>query len=194
GRVLLFSLFSGVASALVFGLAPALQTSKTDLIPALKSAEPGQGGRQRMLGRNSLVVVQVALSMILLIATGMLLDGFRKSLVLNPGFRIDHILTTEFDTSLVRYSPAQTHDFYENLVYRARQLPGVRAVTLGGVVPLAPAQSGEGIIPEGFQFPKGQVNASVLLSVVDENYFEVMQTPIIRGRSFTANDKDGAPL
>jgi predicted permease len=193
-RVLLFSLFSGVASALIFGLAPALQTSKTDLVPALKSAEPGQGARQRMLGRNSLVIVQVALSMILLIATGMLLDGFRKSLVLNPGFRTDHILTTEFDTSLVRYGPAQTRDFYKNLVDRARGLPGVRAVTLGGVVPLAPSQSGETIVPEGFQFPKGQVNASVLSSAVDENYFEVMQTPIIRGRSFNVNDKDGAPL
>jgi predicted permease len=193
-RVLLFSLLSGVASALVFGLVPALQTSKTDLIPALKSAEPGQGARPRMVGRNSLVIVQVAFSMILLIATGMLLDGFRKSLVLNPGFRTDHILTTEFDTSLVRYNPAQTHDFYKNLIDRAGAIPGVRAVSLGGVVPLAPAQSGETVIPEGFQFPKGQVNTPLLASVVDENYFNVMQTPIIRGRAFTANDKDGAPL
>src|SRR5262249_38881860 len=147
-----------------------------------------------MVGRNSLVIVQVALSMILLIATGMLLDGFRKSLVLNPGFRTDHILTTEFDTSLVRYNPAQTHDFYKNLVDRAGALPGVRAVTLGGVIPLAPAQSGETVIPEGFQFPRGQVNAPVLGSVVEENYFNVMQTPIVRGRSFTPNDKDGAPM
>lgn len=194
GRVLMFSLLSGIASALVFGLAPALQSSKTDLIPALKNAEAGQGARQRTIGRNSLVIAQVALSMILLIATGMLLDGFRKSLTLNPGFRTDHILITEFDTSLVRYTPGQTHDFYKNLVDRARQLAGVRAVTLGSVVPLAPSQNGEGIIPEGFEFPKGQVNASVLMSVVDENYFDVMQTPIIHGRSFTANDKDGAPL
>ena len=194
GRVLLFSLLSGVFSALIFGLVPALQTSKTDLIPALKNAEATHDARQRMLGRNSLVIGQVALSMILLIATGMLLDGFRKSLVLNPGFRTDHILTTEFDTSLVRYSPAQTHDFYKNLVDRARQIPGVRAVTLGGVIPLAPSQGGETVVPEGFQFPKGQVNAALLSSNVDENYFEVMQTPTIRGRAFTANDKEGAPL
>ena len=193
GRVLLFSLLSGIASAVIFGLAPALQSSKTDLIPALKNSEAAQSTRQRMLGRNSLVVGQVALSMILLIATGMLLDGFRKSLVLNPGFRTDHILITEFDTSLVRYTPAQTHDFYKNLVDRARQLPGVRTVTLGGAVPLAPSQSGETVVPEGFQFPKGQVNASVLASAVDENYFSVMQTPILRGRVFTENDKDGAP-
>src|SRR5205814_8272675 len=86
------------------------------------------------------------------------------------------------------------HDFYRNLVDRARQVPGVRAVTLGGAVPLAPSQSSETIIPEGFQFPKGQLNASCLASAVDENYFEVMQTPITRGRSFSSSDKDGAPL
>lgn len=194
GRVLLFSLLSGLASALIFGMAPALQSSKADVVPALKNAESGHGARQRMLGRNSVVVGQVALSMILLIATGMLIDGFRKLLVMNPGFRTDHILTAEFDTSMVRYSPAQTHDFYKNLVARARTLPGVHEVSLGGAIPLAPSQSSENVVPEGYQFGKGQVNAWVVSSAVDENYFDVMQTPIIRGRSFTANDKEGAPL
>ena len=193
-RILLFSLFSAIASALIFGLVPALQTSKSDLVPALKSAEPGTGARQRIVGRNALVIGQVALSMILLIATGMLIDGFRKILVLNPGFRTDHLLTMELDTSLVRYTQAQTHDFYKNLLSRTRAVPGVRAVTLGKVIPLAPSQEAETFIPEGYQFPKGQVNASIFTSMVDENYFDVMRTPIIRGRAFTANDKEGVPL
>src|SRR5205823_11753387 len=120
GRVLLFSLLAGLASVLLFGLVPALQSTKADLVPALKNAEPRQTTRQRLLGRNALVISQMALSMILLIATGMLMDGFRKSLVLNPGFRTDHILTAEFDTSVVRYSPAQSHDFYKNLEDRVR--------------------------------------------------------------------------
>jgi macrolide transport system ATP-binding/permease protein len=193
-RVLLFSLFSAIASALIFGLVPALQASKSDLVSALKSAELRTGDTRRMLGRNALVIGQVALSMILLIATGMLMDGFRKILVLNPGFRTDHLLTMEFDTSLVRYTQAQTHEFYKNLLNRARAVPGVRAATLGKVIPLAPSQDTETFIPEGYQFPKGQVNASTFASMVDENYFDVMQTPIIRGRAFTANDKEGAPL
>ena len=193
-RVLLFSLFSAIASALIFGLVPALQTSKSDLVPALKSAEPGTGARRRLLGRNVLVIGQVALSMILLIATGMLMDGFRKILVLNPGFRTDHLLTIELDTSLARYTPAQTQDFYKNLLNRARAVPGVRTVTLGKVIPLAPSQDTETFIPEGYQFPKGQVNAATFASTVDENYFDVMQTPITRGRAFTANDKEGAPV
>ncbi len=193
-RVLLFSLFSAIASALIFGLVPALQTSKSDLVPALKSAEPGAAVRRRMLGRNVLVIGQVALSMILLIATGMLMDGFRKILVLNPGFRTDHLLTMELDTSLVRYTQAQTRNFYKDLLNRASAVPGVRVVTLGKVMPLAPSQDMETFIPEAYQFPKGQVNASAFASIVDENYFDVMQTPIIRGRTFSANDKEAAPL
>ncbi|HWY68090.1 MAG TPA: ABC transporter permease [Terriglobales bacterium] len=193
GRVLVFSLACAIASAIVFGLAPALQSSRVDLVPALKSAESGQPGQRRLTGRNVLVIAQVAMSMILLIATGMLMDGFRNALVLNPGFRIDHMLTMQFDTSLVRYTQAQSHDFYRDLVEKARALPAVRALTLASTVPLSPAQNGENVAPEGYQFPKGQFTVGVLSSVVDENYFEVMQTPVVRGRAFTATDKEGAP-
>jgi putative ABC transport system permease protein len=133
------------------------------------------------------------MSMILLIAAGMLLDGFRHALVLNPGFRTDHILTMQFDTSLVRYTPAQSHDFFRTLVEKARELPGVRGLALASTVPLSPGVDIENVAPEGHQFPKGQSAARIMTSVVDENYFEVMQTPIVRGRAFTIRDKEGAP-
>jgi predicted permease len=195
GRVLLFSLICAVASAIVFGLAPALQSSKPALIPALKSSESGQPtAARRLVGRNALVIGQVAMSMILLIAAGMLLDGFRHALVLNPGFRIDHILTMQFDTSLVRYTDQQTQDFYRNLVEKARALPGIRNVTLATNIPLSPAQDNENVAPEGHQFPKGQSAARILTDVVDENYFDVMQTPVVQGRAFAATDKEGTPL
>ena len=79
-RVLIFSLLAAVVSAVLFGLAPAWQSLKTQLVPALKSAEPGQTTRQRTIGRNVLVVAQIALSMVLLVAAGMLQAGFRKAL------------------------------------------------------------------------------------------------------------------
>lgn len=192
-RVLLFSLLLGIVSAIAFGLAPALQASKTSLVPALKNAEAGQGGRHRMLARNVLVVAQLALSMVLLVATGMLLDGFRKTLVLDPGFRLTNILTAGFDTSLVRYTPQQTHQFYRTLRDRVGELPGVRGVALGSYVPFTPQQRSEAVVPEGFTFPKSQVNAEILTSVVDENYFAVMRTSVLRGRAFTADDKGGTP-
>jgi putative ABC transport system permease protein len=187
-RVLLYSLIAAVLSALVFGIAPAWQALKTDLVPALRSAGLTASARRRTIGRNALVVSQVALSLVLLVATGMLLDGFRKVLVMNPGYRIDHIMTMDFDTSLVPASEA-THEFYRNLIDRARALPGVKSATLSFVVPLAPNQSNQTVIPEGFQFPKGQESAQVLQNAIDERYFDVMQTPILRGRAFTTNDK-----
>ena len=192
-RVLLFALVLGIVSAVVFGLTPALQASRTSLVPALKNSE-AQGGRQRMFGRNALVIAQVALAMVLLVAAGMLLDGFRRALVLDPGFRTAHILNAEFDTRLVRYNEQQTHDFYRNLRDRITALPGVKAVALGSFVPLGNQQQTETIVPEGYAFPKDQVNATVLTASVDENYFDLMHTRIVRGRSFTANDKPGMPL
>ena len=193
GRVLLFSLACALFSAVVFGVAPALQSSRPDLVSALKNAESGNPTRRRLTGRNALVIAQVAMSMTLLIATGMLVDGFRHALVLNPGFRIDHILTMQFDTSLVRYTPAQSHDFYRNLVDRARALPAVRGLTLANTVPLAPQQNQENVAPEGYYFPKGQLTSSIFSDVVDENYFDVMQTRMVEGRAFRSTDKEGAP-
>jgi len=187
-RVLLFGLIAGVLSALVFGIAPAWQALKTDLVPALRSAGLTASARRRTIGRNALVVSQVSLSVVLLVAAGMLFDGFRKILTMNPGFRIDHILTMDFDTSLVPESAA-THDFYRNLIDRARALPGVKSATLSLVVPLSPSQSNQTVIPEGFQFPKGQETTQVFENSVDERYFDVLKTPIVRGRAFTANDK-----
>jgi macrolide transport system ATP-binding/permease protein len=187
-RVLLFSLIAALLSALVFGLAPAWQALKTDLVPALRSAGLTASARRRTIGRNALVVGQVALSVVLLVAAGMLLEGFRKVLAINPGFRTDHILTMDFDTSLVPASPA-TRDFYRNLIDRTRALPGVKSATLSAVIPLAPQQSNQTVIPEGFQFPKGQESTQELGNTVDERYFDVMKTPIVRGRAFTTGDK-----
>ena len=191
-RVLIFSLMCAIVSALVFGLAPALQSSKADLVPALKSIETGKPVR-RLIGRNALVVAQVALSMVLLIATGMLMDGFRHALVLDPGFRIDHVLMMQLDTSLVRYSEAQSHDFYRQVVEKARNLPAIRGLALASAVPLTPAQGMENVVPEGYQFPKGESAAQIFTGVVDENYFDVMRVPVLRGRSFLATDKEGTP-
>ena len=192
-RVLLYSLLAAMASALVFGLAPALQTLKIDLVPSLKSAEANLSGRHRTFGRNTLVIAQIALSMVLLVASGMLLDGFRKTLAANPGFRTDHLLMTEFDTSLARYTPEKTRAFYRELYDRARVLPGVRSATLSAVAQFQPTQSPRTVLPEGYQAPKGEQNHSLLFDIVDEHYFDTMKIEIVSGRAFTASDKEGMP-
>jgi macrolide transport system ATP-binding/permease protein len=194
-RVLVFSLIASLFSVLVFGLVPAFQSLKTELVSALKSSESNMSGRKRALGRNSLVIVQIALSMVLLVASGMLLDGFRKTLVASPGFRTDHLLITEFDTSLVRYSPEKTVAFYRDLKDRVRALPAVRSAAFTAAVPFGNSQPSREIIPEGYQAPKGQESVTLPFDVVDGDYFGTMKIPIVSGRGFTADDKaDSAPV
>jgi predicted permease len=191
-RVLVFSLVAAILSAIVFGLAPALSSLKTDLVPALKTNNSTTFGG-RTIGRNILVVGQIALSMALLVAAGMLLNGFRKSLAADPGFSTDHRLMLEFDTSLVRYSPQQTTDFYRKLVDQTRALPGVRSATLARSIPFLPDQYMTDVIPEGYQFPKGQNSDSLYTNIVDERYFDTLNVAIDHGRAFTVDDKDGSP-
>jgi predicted permease len=191
-RVLVFSLVAAAASVVLFGLVPARQSLNTQLVPTLKSSELEPIGRHRTIGRNVLVVAQVALSMVLLVATGMLLDGFRKALIVDPGFRTDHLIMLSLDTSFVRYTPVETRSFYRNLVNRAQALPGVASAALTSAVPLDRGGTIEHVIPEGHQFPQGQDTASVFAAVVDEHYFTTMKTEIVRGRAFIADDNDGS--
>ena len=194
-RVLIFSLIASLFSVLVFGLAPAFQSLKTELVSALKSSESNMSGRKRTLGRNSLVIVQIALSMVLLVASGMLLDGFRKTLVASPGFRTDHLLITEFDTSLVRYNPEKTVAFYRDLKDRVRALAGVRSAALTATVPFGNNQPSREVIPDGYQAPKGQESVTLPFDVVDADYFGTMKIPIVSGRGFTVDDKaDSTPV
>ena len=191
-RVLLFGVLVAAASAILFGLAPARQGLRTDLAPALKTSEPGDA-RTRIAGRHVLVVGQIAASMVLLLAIGMLLDGFRKAVVLDPGFRTDHLMLMTTDTALVQDTAAQTRAFYRELAERARALPGATAAALTSAVPFdLNAQEIEPIIPEGSQLPDGQESVSTPAAVVDERYFDTMRVRVAAGRGFTVDDRDGS--
>jgi putative ABC transport system permease protein len=190
-RVLMVCLLAGLICTLFVGLAPAWKSIKTDVIFNLKKTGAGMELRRRTLGRNILVIAQIALSMVLLVATGMLVDAFRKTLVLNPGFHPDHLMMMEFDTSLAHYNAEQSRNFYWNLVIRSQALPGVRRVSLASSVPFA-AQNIREVIPEGYVFTKRRETVAVLAAVVDERYFETMNVELVRGRAFTADDKDGS--
>jgi predicted permease len=186
--VLIVSLLAAVLSALLFGLAPAWQSLKTQLVAALKASEPGQTTRHRMIGRNLLVVAQIALSVVLLLIAAGLLDGFRRILVTSPGFRTNNLVTMSLDTSSARYTPNQTRDLYRNTVDAARGLPGVTSVALTSRVPLDRGVDITRVSPEGYQFQPGQLGATVFSAVVDEHYFETMNIEIVRGRTFDAGD------
>jgi len=190
-RVLGFSLVAALASSVLFGLAPVLEARRVQLVPALKSGG-SISARRPTIGRNVLVVGQISLAMVLLIAAGILLDSFQKMLVVNLGFRTDHLISMELDPSVLRYSPDQTSGFYRKLVDRVRELPGVRSVAVAEALPLSPRQTRLAVVPEGYQLPKGRETVTAPGGAFDEKYFSTMKIAIVRGRAFSADDRAGS--
>jgi predicted permease len=193
-RVLLASLALALVSAILCGLAPALQSTRADLVNGLKSTDADVPGRKRLWGRNVLVVAQVATSLMLLTASFLMVRGFQHSLLQGTGFAKDHLLMTTFDPRLVQYNPAQTQQFYKLLAERVRQAPGVRSEALTQNVPFGQdGFDGVAFVPDGFQMPRDRDTFSSTLDTVDEGYFQTMGIPIVRGRSFLASDSAEAP-
>jgi predicted permease len=193
-RALWFTLLASVASCVLFGLLPAVRNTKTDLTPALKPGTTGNGRRRRFFGRSALVVAQVAGSLLLLVLASQCFRGASIVLAQPTGFRTDHILTANFDPSLARYTPAQTDEFYRQLLDKSRTFPGLRAASLTSAVPMLPGGSLLRIVPEGYQLPAGAQAASVVASTVSEDYFKVLNIPIVAGRPFAATDRADSPL
>ncbi len=188
-RVLLFCLGASVVSGVVFGIAPALHTLRTDLSGTLKAGDAALSGkRRRFQMRNVLVIGQVAVSMLLLVISGLLVKDFANATGFTAGFRTDHVLLLTLDPSLVGYQETQGRAFYRQIEERVSGLPGVRAVALGEHVPLGVTSSSKNIVVEGYEMQRDQQNLSVLVNPVDERYFNVMQIPILSGRKFESTD------
>jgi predicted permease len=190
-RVLLFTLLISIITATLFGLAPALQATRNDLVPALKAA-PSDQHRKRLFGRNALVTVQIAGAVVLLVAATQLFRGFGYLLTHGPGFSIDHRLSMSLDPTLIRYTPEQTDLFYKNLIQRVRVMPGVKSATLSSSIPMNNWR-GEAVIPEGYQFPPGQQSANVWASTVDDHYLQTLGISLLQGRAFQSTDRADSP-
>ena len=192
-RALLFTLLVSVVSTLFFGLAPALRATRPDLVPALKSADADSGGRARFWGRNTIVAGQVAMSLVLLVISAVLLQGFRAQLQQGPGFRTDHLFINSFDTQLAHYSEEQSGRFYRTLLDRVRLAPGVRSAALTSVMPMIGGDSID-MVPEGYTLPRDQKALTVFDAYVSDGYFATLGIPVLQGRGFLESDKKGAPL
>jgi predicted permease len=188
-RVLAFCAVASTLSGIVFGIAPALHTLRTDLSGTLKSGDAALSGkRRRFQVRNILVIGQVAVSMLLLLIAGLLVKDFANATGFTAGFRTDHVLLLTMDPSLVGYQESQGRAFYRQLEERVSSLPGVRSVALGEHIPLGVTSSSKNVVIEGYEMPRGQQSLSILADSVDEHYFSVMQIPVVSGRKFQSSD------
>ena len=192
GRVFAFTLILSVLSSILFGLAPALQSTRLDVATALKTGEADRPTR-RQLGRSALVIVQIAVSLALLIGASQIYRGARETLHANHAFRTQRTLTMRFDTEIAGYGQARTEQFYKTLVAQARRTPGVKSVALSWFLPLTNNTRSYPTIPEGYDFPEGQETISLFESTVDDRYFGTLGVPIIQGRGFLPTDTSTSP-
>lgn len=192
-RVALFTVGLSLVTALLFGLVPALRATRPDLVGALKegSAVSGRAGRSGM--RNTLVIVQVALSLVLLTAAGLFLRSLRNASSIDIGFKPANILVLRVDPKIHNYSPERTVQFLSQLRDRVSALPGVRSASFVNLVPLSLAGNGRNFDVDATKDrPAQSVNADVY--GVFSGYFQTMGIPLLRGRDFElqANKQDVA--
>jgi putative ABC transport system permease protein len=186
-RVLVATLVVAMATGLLFGLAPALAISNPLLAPALK--EDGvtlTAGRRRQRLQGALVVAQVAVSVVLLVATGLFLRSMSKSIQIDPGFDTHRGLALSFDLDLQGYKPAARDGFTRQLLERTAALPGVESSAVTTTLPLGGWFTGTEVTPEGGA-PDAR-GASTLFASVSPAYFATMGIPVARGRAFSDRD------
>jgi putative ABC transport system permease protein len=192
-RALVFGLIVSGLSVLLFGLVPAIQTSRADLAMIMKGGE-SMVGRRRRWGRSLLVGGQVATSVVLLVLAAFMYRGFREQLSDGPGYRTDHLLMMSLDPSLAHYTPEEAQRLFLQLADRARSVPGVTSVALASSVPMAnEGIDASSVVPEGFELPVGKETLTLFSARVDEHYFDTMRIPIVRGRGFREQDGTAAP-
>jgi macrolide transport system ATP-binding/permease protein len=192
-RVLLYTLAFSFLVGVLFGLAPALQASRPDVIVALKDGGEGYAGalRQSRL-RNGLIVAQVALSVVLLAGAGLVLRSVRNLHPISLGFDSLNLVVAPIALEERQYDRARSQEFYRQLAERTRVLPGVRAVSFVDETPNGFGRSRSSVGIEGYQPGPGE-DMQLDRNIIGPGYLTAMNIPITQGRDFDERDRDGAP-
>jgi putative ABC transport system permease protein len=186
-RTFAFTFVLAVVTAVIFGLVPALQTSKPDVLPALKDESNADDQRVRWLNlRNALVVTQVALSLALLISTGLFLRTLRYARQIDLGFKPDQVLEVSFNLRLQGYNEIKGREFYRQIVERLERTPGVQTASVTNLLPLGFMWLSAPVVPEDREV---QANERIFAGdvCVGSKYFETI------GRDFSAQDTINSP-
>ena len=193
-RVILFTVGVAVASALLFGMVPALRAARSDVQEALKDGgRGGSTGRRGLRTASSLVAAQVALTLLLVVGAGLMIRTFVSLRDVDPGFRTDSVLAVQFGIPSVRYENRdQVLAFQDEFERRLEGRPGVERVGMVGQLPLAGTSWSSQFQAEGW--PPERVGIEILHRRADPGYFEALDIPLLRGRMFGPADGPEAPL
>jgi Acidobacterial duplicated orphan permease len=201
--VLIVTAVVAVGTGILFGLIPAFASAKPELTEVLK-----EGGRSSTTGarrnqvRNSLVVAEIALALVLLVGAGLLLKSYARVQNIDPGFDRRNILTAELDLSETKYPQrgsdnynhgAAMTNFWNEALRRVQQLPGVEAAGLTVVLPLSGSNTDSSFAIEGRELRPSEPGPDEELRIVTADYFRVLRTPLLRGRFFSEGDNVDAP-
>jgi predicted permease len=192
GRVLGFTMLLSVLTGIIFGLAPALQSTRTDLVTELKErSNPLNQGRRRFNLRNLLVVSQVALSLIALIGAGLFVRSLRNAQQLSPGFETEKMLVMSFDLGAQGYNETRGREFQRQVQARAETIPGVHSAALASSAPLNVGFM-RSVFIEGQEPAPGGRGILTLVNSVSTKYFETMGMPVLKGRDFGDTDQENS--
>ncbi|HKI00960.1 MAG TPA: ABC transporter permease, partial [Thermoanaerobaculia bacterium] len=195
GTALLFALLISLVTGVLFGLAPALQTSRTDLSRVIREGTRGSKGRGSTRARSVLVVAEMALAVVLLAGAGLLIRSFLRLQEVSPGFKPEGAVTFRLDLPPAKYAEdAQIQAFTSALMERLERLPGVTAA--GATVYGMPFEGNVNVLTFSVEgrppAPPGKEDI-MRAAVATADYFKTLGIPVVRGREFTRRDRAGAP-
>jgi putative ABC transport system permease protein len=191
-RVLGFTVAVAAATGILLGLAPAWRSARLDPQAAMHGGGRGPVGRSRQRFARAIVIGQVALSLVLVVASGLLVGSFRRLATLDPGFRSEGVLLVSADWSNADLGEARAPRFPRELLERLRAIPGVRRASASLLTPISGTTWNEYVVVGGYTPPEGQ-DALIWFNGVTDGYLETFGTPLLAGRDLMPRDGAGAP-
>jgi len=194
-RVGTVAILASLVSALLFGMIPAFQASRADASLALRDADrTATGGRHRARTRAVLVLGEIALTLILLVSAGLLLNSFIRLQRVNPGFRTDQVMLISLPLPQSRYPDGKRQSaFYRQVLEAIERRPEVESAAILFPNPIEGRNANGTFTIEGQPVPKRADRPFTAIGSVSANYFRTLDIPIIKGRTFTDRDRDPAP-
>jgi predicted permease len=192
-RVLAFTAALAILTAMLCGLAPALQSTRRDVVAALRAGRSPEGRRGSAALRRSLVATQIALCVVLLVGSGLFIRSLRGALALDPGFRPEGVAALRFHPALLRYAPEETLALSAMLRERVRALPDVSTAAVATLVPFLGDRSGTFTQVDGYQ-PAPDEEMRIDRLFVSPSYMETLGIPLVEGREFDDGDAAGAQV